>query len=103
VEQPLTKIEAERVIRRIAGLVNGFTPRGHCRKRMAQRGFDDLDLVRILKNAELVRPAERRGGEWRYCVRERPGNAPPERQDVYVVVVIESDVHLFGQTVYRRT
>lgn len=102
-EHPLTKVEAVRAIRRIAGLVGGFTPRAYCRKRMAQRRFDDLDVVRVLRNAKLVGSAYRRGGEWRYRVRERPGNAPPERQDVHVVVVIDTDVHLFGQTVYRRT
>jgi S-adenosylmethionine/arginine decarboxylase-like enzyme len=68
---------------------------------MAERGIDALDITRLLKNAELMCPAYRRNGEWRYRVHERPGNASPERKGVAVVVVVVSEDHVACHTVYR--
>jgi hypothetical protein len=101
-EQPLTKADAERLMRRISTLPAGISYRRHCRERMAQRDIDALDVVRLLRNVEMVRDAYRREGEWRYRVRERPGNALPWRADVELVVVIVSEEHLQCHTVYRR-
>jgi hypothetical protein len=101
-EQPLTKADAERLIRRISSLPEGVWYRRHCRERMFQREIDALDVVRLLRNAEMVRDAYQREGEWRYRVRERPGNAPSWRADLEVVVAIVSDDQLQALTVYRR-
>ena len=57
--------EAESCIRRIAQLPTGVGLRSHCRHRMRQRGLDALDIVRMLRNAEMVGPAYKREGEWR--------------------------------------
>jgi len=101
-EQPLTMTDAEQVIRRIAQLPEGVGFRGHCLTRMRQRGFDALDVVRILKNAVMVGQAYKRAGEWRYRVVERPGNAPPDRRGVNVVVVILCEDRLQAHTLYRK-
>ncbi len=98
---PIPKSEAERKIRRIAHLPAGVAFRSHCRDRMRQRGLDALDIVRVLRNAVLAAPAYKRNGEWRYRVRERPGNAPVERRGINVVVVVVRDDHLHAHTVYR--
>ena len=100
-EHPLTIAEAQKVIQTIAQLPEGVGFRGHCLMRMRQRGIDALDVVRILKNAVMVSQAYKRDGEWRYRVVERPGNAPPERRDVNVVVVILDESRLHAHTVYR--
>ena len=68
---------------------------------MAERGIDALDITRLLRNAELACPAYRRSGEWRYRVRERPGNAPPERRELAVVVVVLTVDRVACHTVYR--
>ncbi len=93
--------EAKEVIRRIALLPTGVGLRSHCQMRMKQRGLDALDITRILRNAEMFEPAYKRNGEWRYRVTERPGNAPPDRRGVHVVVVIVRDDHLQVHTVYK--
>ena len=77
VEHPLDGVEAEKVIRRAACSPAGIGYREHCLRRMLQRGIDALDLVRLLRSAEMTCQPYRRGGEWRYRVRERAGNAPP--------------------------
>lgn len=94
--------EAERVISRIALLPSGVAFRSHCRERMRQRGLDALDIVRMLRNPQMACPAYKRGGEWRYRVKERAGNAPPKRRGIFVVVVIVTEDHLQAHTVYRR-
>lgn len=101
-DHPLTMSEAERLIQRIALLPTGIGFRSHCRERMMQRGLDALDIARILRNPVMVGPAYKRGGEWRYRVTERSGNAPPERRGVQVVVVIVVEGHLQAHTVYRK-
>jgi hypothetical protein len=78
-------------------LVSAPLPRADAPERVGA-----LDVVRLLRNAELVRDAYRREGEWRYRVRERPGNAPSWRVDLEVVLVIVSDEQLQAHTVYRR-
>ena len=100
-EQPLDKAAAETLIRRVAALPTGVEFRSHCWKRMAQRGIDALDMVRLLRNSEVIGAAYKRSGEWRYRVRERPGNAPPERRNLVVVVVVETDGLVSCHTVYR--
>ena len=94
--------EAEQVIRQIAHLPEGVGFRRHCLQRMRQRGFDALDIVRILRSAVMVGPAYVRNGEWRYRVIERPGNAPPAQRDVNVVVVILCEDRLQAHTLYRK-
>ncbi len=69
---------------------------------MAARGIDALDITRLLRNAEVLGPAYKRSGEWRYRVRERPGNAPPERKGLQVVVVVVTQNRVSCHTVYRR-
>jgi hypothetical protein len=100
-EQPLNEAAAEVLIRRAATLPAGIEYRSHCWRRMAERRIDALDVARLLRNAELVCPAYRRSGEWRYRVRERPGNAPPERRDLAVIVVVIREDRVACQTVYR--
>ncbi len=94
--------DAERVIQRIALAPTGVAFRSHCLTRMKQRGLDALDIVRMLRNPEMVCPPYVRNGEWRYRVVERAGNAPPHRRGVNVVVVIVSEDRLQAHTVYRR-
>jgi hypothetical protein len=101
-EHPLTRAEAETIIMRVAHLPLGISFRTHCLKRMKTRQLDALDIMRILRNAVVVCDAYKRAGEWRYRVRERPGNAPPWRQDIEVVVIIASEDQVQGHTVYRR-
>jgi hypothetical protein len=69
---------------------------------MAQRRIDALDVVRVLRSGEVAGSAYRRHGEWRYRVRERPGNAPSERRNLRVVVVVLSEQRIACQTVYRE-
>ena len=57
--------EAEICVRLIAQLPTGVGFRSHCRLRMRQRRLDALDIVRMLRNAEMVGPAYKREGEWR--------------------------------------
>ena len=102
VNEPLTTVEAERFVRRIALDPVGVTFRSCCLMRMRQRRLDALDIIRILRNAEMTGPAYKRRGEWRYRVTERGGTAPPERRGVHVVVVIVREDHLHAHTVYRK-
>ena len=100
-EQPLTMFEAEQVIHRIATHPLGVGFRRHCLEQMEKRGFDAVDIIKMLRNSVLVRPAYARNGEWRYRVTERSGNAPPERRGVHVVVVVITEDRLQVHTVYR--
>ena len=68
---------------------------------MAQRQIDALDIVRLLRNGEVIGGAYKRNEEWRYRVRERAGNAPKERKDLNVVVVVVTEQRVSCQTVYR--
>jgi hypothetical protein len=49
--QPLTMAEAEKLIQRIALLAMGVGFRSHCLEQMEKRGFDALDIIRILRHA----------------------------------------------------
>lgn len=100
-EQPLTKAAAERVIRHAASLPLGVEYRSHCWERMAQRHVDALDVARLLQNGEVIGSAYRRNEEWRYRVRERPGNATADRKSLRVVVVVVTEHRVSCQTVYR--
>jgi len=100
-EQPLTKAAAERIIRHAASQPLGIEYRSHCWERMVQRDVDALDVVRLLRNGEVIGTAYRRNGEWRYRVRERVGNAPEDRKRVRVVVVVVTEHRVSCQTVYR--
>ncbi len=93
--------EAEQVIQRIAHDPLGVGFRSHCLDQMVRRGFDAMDIVRMLRNPDLVCPAYKRNGEWRYKVTERPVNAPPERRGVHVAVVVITVDRLQAHTVYR--
>jgi hypothetical protein len=101
INQPLTMAEAEKLIQRIALLAMGVGFRSHCLEQMEKRSLDALDIIRTLRRAKLVCPAYQRSGEWRYKVAEQPGNAPPERQGVHVVVVILTEDRLQAHTVHR--
>lgn len=100
-EQPLAKAAAERIIRQAASLPSCVEYRSHCWERMAQRHVDALDVVRLLRSGEVIGSAYRRNDEWRYRVRERPGNAPSERKRLRVVVVVVTEDRVSCQTVYR--
>ena len=100
-EQPLSKAAAERIIRQAASRPLGVEYRSHCWERMAQRYVDALDLVRLLRNGEVIGTAYKRNDEWRYRVRERPGNAPSDRKRLRVVVVVVTEHRVSCQTVYQ--
>jgi hypothetical protein len=100
-EQPLNKNAAETVVRRAASLPSGIEYRSHCWTRMAERLIDALDIVRLLRNGEMIESAYKRNGEWRYRFRERPGNAPLDRRNLKVVVVVVSENRVSCHTVYR--
>lgn len=72
-DHPLTMSDAEHTIQRIANDPVGVGFRDHCLEQMVKRGIDALDIIRILRNPSMVRPAYPRNGEWRYRVQERPG------------------------------
>jgi hypothetical protein len=91
-EHPVARAEAQRFIREIALRPDGVRFRAHCLGRMRQRRVDALDVVRILRNAELQRPAYKRDEEWRYAVVGR---------GLVIVVVLESETLLWAHTVYR--
>jgi hypothetical protein len=100
-EQPLAKTAAEAIIRRATSRPTGVEFRSHCWERMAQRGIDALDVTRLLRSGEVLGAAYKRNDEWRYRVRERAGNAPSERKDLRVVVVVVTQDRVSCQTVYR--
>ena len=62
-EQPLTKAEARRVVREAALLPSGVGFRGYALMRMRQRRLDALDIVRVLRNAEIAKPAYKRNDD----------------------------------------
>lgn len=75
---------------------------GYLLKRMSERRIDAEDIVRVLKSCVLAGTPVMRCEEWRYKVKERRGNASPERQDIEVVVVIVDEEEIEAHTVYRR-
>lgn len=101
-EQPLDRADAEALIRRVATLADGIGFRGHCLKRMSERLIDAEDIVRVLQSCVLAGKPMMRCEEWRYKVKERRGNASPDRQDIEVVVVIVEENEIEAHTVYRR-
>jgi len=60
--------------------------------RMRQRRLDALDIVRVLRNAVLVKPAYKRHDEWRYQVQGR---------GLMVIVAIESETKVWVQNAYQ--
>ena len=56
----MTKAAAQKLVRRVAQLSDGVGFRGYALMRMRQRRLDALDIVRVLRNAVLTRPAYKR-------------------------------------------
>ncbi len=98
-EQPLTKAQAETLIRRVALLPGAVGYRSYCRMRMGQRRVDALDVERILKNATLERPAYKRNDEWRYRVAGRFGVA----SGIVAIVVVITEDRIEVHNVLRTT
>ena len=84
VEHPLNRTDAEAHIRRVASLADGVGFRQHCLERMSERRIDAEDIVLVLQSCVLVGRPMMRCEEWRYKVKERRGNASPDRQDIEV-------------------
>jgi hypothetical protein len=100
-EQPLTRAAFETLVRLVASGPVGIWYRPHCWERMRKWHVDASDVVRLMRNVEMIGSAYRRSGEWRYKVRERLGNAPPERKDIVLVLVVDDEGQVWGLTVYR--
>lgn len=63
----LSPAEAKRKIQLI--LVEGVVDlSGHCRRRMRERGVDDLDVAHVLREGQIIREAEwdSEHEEWKY-------------------------------------
>ena len=91
-EQPLTKADAQKLIRRAAQRTDGVGFRGYAVMRMRQRRLDALDVVRVLRNAVQAKPAYRRNDEWRYQISGR---------GLMIIVVIESEEKVWVHNAYK--
>ena len=97
-EQPLTRAQAERIIRQLASPAvcdQAVFHRPHCKQRMAQRGLDARDTLRILRTGDVSK-AYFRDGEWRHQVK-----ASGFVLAVAIVEVAHRAV-LHGVTVWRK-
>lgn len=86
--EPLTIADATRLVRRLAGCDGTIRLAGHAERQMAVRciGFDEV--LRTLRTGEVVRPAYRRRGSWRYRVERRQMCVVVEFDGESVVVVV---------------
>ncbi|HSL55907.1 MAG TPA: DUF4258 domain-containing protein [Pyrinomonadaceae bacterium] len=94
----LSPAEAQRKIRLVLkdGTVD-FT--SHCRRRMRERGVDDLDVVHLLTNGQIVREAEWDSdhNNWKYRVE----GTDVEGDDLTAITVIfDVDLSLLNVTVF---
>ncbi len=91
-EEPLTRADAQKLVRRVAQLPDGVGFRGYAVMRMRQRRLDALDVVRVLRNGVQAKPAYKRNGEWRYQISGR---------GLMIIVVIESEEKVWVHNAYR--
>lgn len=94
----LSPAEAKRKIQLILedGTVDFTT---HCRRRMRERGVDDLDIVHVLKEGQIIREAEWDSdhSDWKYRVE----GTDIEGDDLTAITVIfEADLSLLNVTVF---
>jgi hypothetical protein len=102
VDQLLTAVDAQVLIRTIASTPLGVSHTKHAGDRMVKWRVDAESIRRMLKNGEIVARARFEAGEYRYQVEERRGSSTPARRYVRVVVVIIEQDHLRIHTLYRR-
>jgi|RhiMetdeSRZDD1v2_1073273.scaffolds.fasta_scaffold248528_4 uncharacterized protein DUF4258 len=94
----LSPAEAQRKIQLVLedGTVD-FT--NHCRRRMRERGVDDLDIAHLLKNGQIIREAEWDCDyqNWKYRVE---GTDIEGVDLVSILVIFEVDLSLLNLTVF---
>ncbi len=94
----LSAAEAQRKIQFILedGTIDFTT---HCRRRMRERGVDDLDIVHVLKNGQIVREAEWDSDQynWKYRVE---GKDVEGDELTAITVIFEADLSLLNVTVF---
>ena len=94
----LSPAEAQRNIRLI--LEEGTVEiSGHCRRRMRERGVDDLDLVHVLENGQIIREAEwdLNHNQWKYRVE---GMDIEGEALTAITVIFEADLSILTVTVF---
>src|SRR5258708_32815348 len=72
---------------------------GHCRRRMRERGANDLDIVHVLEEGQIIREAEWDSDyeNWKYRVE----GADVEGEEITVIsVIFEVDLSLLNITVF---
>ena len=94
----LSPAEAKRKIQLILeeGIVDFTT---HCRRRMRERGADDLDVVHVLRNGQIIREAEwdSEHNNWKYRVE---GTDIEGDELITITVIFEADLSLLNVTVF---
>ena len=94
----LSPAEAQRKIRLILeeGIVDISV---HCRRRMRERGVDDLDIVCVLEKGQIIREAEwdSNHNEWKYRVE---GTDIEGDELTAITVIFEVDLSLLIVTVF---
>jgi len=92
----MTSAVALRRIREAANTPGGVAFGNHARERMLERGIDDLDALRVLRNGDLIgEPEQAEPGEWKCKITRLVKGA----RTVGVVVVILRSKRLFVKTV----
>lgn len=94
----LSPAEAKRKIQLI--LVEGIVDiSNHCRRRMRERGVDDLDLAHVLREGQIVREAEWdcEHEEWKYRIE---GTDIEGDELTAITVIFEADLSLLTVTVF---
>jgi hypothetical protein len=90
--------EAQRKIQLILeeGIVDFST---HCRRRMRERGVDDLDVVHVLRRGQIIREAEwdSEHSNWKYRVE---GTDTEGDELTAITVIFEADLSLLNVTVF---
>lgn len=90
--------EAQRKIHLILeeGIVDFST---HCRRRMRERGADDLDVVHVLRNGQIIREAEwdSEYNNWKYRIE---GTDTEGDELTAITVIFEADLSLLNVTVF---
>ncbi len=94
----LSPAEAKRKIQLILadGIVDFTT---HCRRRMRERGVDDLDVVHVLKAGQIIREAEWDSDycNWKY---RAEGTDIEGVELTAITVIFEADLSLLNVTVF---
>jgi len=92
--EPLTRTEAQALIRRVASSGAGVSFTRHAHERMMKWGLSEPDCLRVPRGGEVTRPAHKRLGFWRYRI---------ESSSISCIVVIRSETGVVVWTTWRKT